>query len=163
MKKILLVTFFCLLGTNAYAANEYLQGGGGHCQTATLEPYAEIGEQDGTNDSTYPNSDNNNYKGTNNGSNWRVGIRLSIALGSTCNAEYKRIMRTNALLKQQLEMLKMCARYKGLDLGPEFSEVKRMCAGVNKQPTEAKADETPTVDEAINDAKEIIERLKEKK
>jgi hypothetical protein len=35
-----------------------------------------------------------------------------------------------------------------------------MCAGVNKQPTEAKADETPTVDEAINDAKEIIERLK---
>ena len=29
MKKILLVTFFCLLGTNAYAANEYLNSGGG--------------------------------------------------------------------------------------------------------------------------------------
>jgi len=163
MKKILLVTFFCLLGTNAYAANEYLQSGGGHCQTATLEPYAEVGEQDGTNDNTYPNSDNNNYKGTNNGSNWRVGIRLSIALGSTCNAEYKRIMRTNELLKQQLEMLKMCARYKGLDLGPEFSEVKRMCAGVNKKPTEAKVDESPTVDEAISEAKAVIDRLKEKK
>ena len=159
MKKILLVTFFCLLGTNAYAANEYLNGGGGHCQTATLEPYAEIGEQDGTSGNTYPNSDNNNYKGTNNGSNWRVGIRLSIALGSTCNEEYKRIMRTNELLKQQLEMLKMCARYKGLDLGPEFGEVKRMCAGVNKKPTEAKVDETPTVNEAINEAKKVIDRI----
>ena len=160
---VVIVCIFAFWPKTAKAANEYLQSGGGHCSTATLEPYAEIGEQDGTSGNTYPNSDNNNYKGTNNGSNWRVGIRLSIALGSTCNAEYKRIMRTNALLKQQLEMLKMCARYKGLNLGPEFSEVKRMCAGVNKQPTEAKADETPTVDEAINDAKEIIERLKEKK
>jgi hypothetical protein len=164
-----LVVFFIIVGLvllgslyskPAQAANEYLQGSGGHCQTATLEPYAEVGEQDGTNDNTYPNSDNNNYKGTNNGSNWRVGIRLSIALGSTCNAEYKRIMRTNALLKQQLEMLKMCARYKGLDLGPEFSEVKRMCSGVNKKPTEAKVDESPTVDEAISEAKAVIDRLK---
>ena len=97
-----------------------------------------------------------NYKGTNNGSNWRVGIRLRIALGSTCNAEFKKIMRTNALLMQQLEMLKMCARYKGLDLGPEFSEVKRMCAGVNKKPTEAKA---PTVDETILEAKKVIDRI----
>ena len=136
MKKILLVTFFCLLGTNAYAANEYLNGGGGHCQTATLEPYAEVGEQDGTNDSTYPNSDNNNYKGTNNGSNWRFGFRLNIPLGSTCTKKYKETMLQNELLKQQLELLKMCARYKGLELGPEFGEVKRMCAGVSKPETE---------------------------
>tara|TARA_B110000116_G_scaffold233387_1_gene217290 strand:- start:75 stop:575 length:501 start_codon:yes stop_codon:yes gene_type:complete len=151
---VLIVSMFYT--KEAHAANEYLNSGTSHCETATLEPYAEIGEQDGTSGNTYPNSDNNNYKGTNSGSNWRVGIRLRIALGSTCNAEYKRIMRTNALLKQQLEMLKMCARYKGLDLGPEFSEVKRMCAGVNKKPTEAKA---PTVDETILEAKKVIDRI----
>ena len=133
MKKILLVTFFCLLGTNAYAANEYLQGGGGHCETATLEPYAEIGEQDGTNNSTYPNSDNNNYKGTNNGSNWRFGFRLQIPLGSTCTKKYKETMLQNELLKQQLEMLKLCARYQGLELSDEFAAVRRMCSGVKKK------------------------------
>jgi hypothetical protein len=56
-------------------------------------------------------------------------------------------------------MLKMCARYKGLDLGPEFSEVKRMCAGVNKKPTEAKVDEPPTVDEAISEVQAVIDRI----
>ena len=130
------IIIFSIMSRPAQAANEYLQGGGGHCQTATLEPYAEIGEQDGTNNSTYPNSDNNNYKGTNNGSNWRFGFRLNIPLGSTCTKKYKETMMQNVLLRQQLEMLKMCARYKGLELGPEFGEVKRMCDGVSKPETE---------------------------
>ena len=164
MKRILLVTFFCLLGTNAYAANEYLQGSSGHCETATLEPYAEVGEQDSTTDGLYPNSNSNNYNNANKGDNWRVGIRLRIALGSTCNAEYKRIMRTNALLRQQLEMLKMCARYKGLELGPEFGEVKRMCAGVQgaKKSKADEDDDTENLKNALSDAQAIIKRLREK-
>ena len=133
----LIIVGIVLLGSlyskPAKAANEYLNSGGGHCQTATLEPYAEIGEQDGTSGNTYPNSDNNNYKGTNNGSNWRFGFRLNIPLGSTCTKKYKETMLQNELLKQQLEMLKLCARYKGLELGNEFAEVKRMCDGVKKK------------------------------
>ena len=52
-------------------------------------------------------------------------------------------MLQNELLKQQLELLKMCARYQGLELGPEFAEVRRMCAGVQKkpEPLKIKADE----------------------
>ena len=132
----LIIVGIVLLGSlyskPAKAVNEYL-GGGSHCQTATLEPYAEIGEQDGSSGNTYPNSDNNNYKGTNNGSNWRFGFRLNIPLGSTCTKKYKETMLQNELLKQQLEMLKLCARDKDLDLGPEFAEVKRMCDGVKKK------------------------------
>ena len=30
-------------------------------------------------------------------------------------------------------MLKLCARYQGLELGDEFAEVRRMCAGVRKE------------------------------
>ena len=128
---VLIVSMFYT--KEAHAANEYLNSGTSHCETATLEPYAEIGEQDGTSGNTYPNSDNNNYKGTNNGSNWRFGFRLNIPLGSTCTKKYKETMLQNELLKQQLEMLKLCARYKDLDLGPEFAEVKRMCDGVKKK------------------------------
>ena len=131
MKRILLVTFFCLLGTNAYAANEYLQGGQ-HCDPVTLEPYAEINRGDDTSGSNYPSSSSNNYNSSRDSDNFRVGVRLRISLGGTCTKKYRDTMLQNTLLRQQLEMLKMCARYKGLDLGPEFGEVKRMCAGVSK-------------------------------
>ena len=140
---VVIVCIFAFWPKTAKAANEYLQSGGGHCSTATLEPYAEIGQQEGTSGNIYPNSDNNNYKGTNDGSNWRFGFRLNIPLGSTCTKKYKRTMLQNELLKQQLELLKMCARYQGLELGPEFAEVRRMCAGVQKkpEPLKIKADE----------------------
>ena len=133
----LLIVIVCALAfwtKPVNAANEYLQNGGSHCSTATLEPYAEIGQQEGTSGNTYPNSNNNNYNGTNDGSSVRFGFRLNIPLGSTCTKKYKRTMLQNELLKQQLELLKMCARYKDLVLGPEFAEVKRMCAGVQKKP-----------------------------
>ena len=165
MKRILLVTFFCLLGMNAYAANEYLQGGS-HCETATLEPYASFSNEESGYLNDYYNGTSNDYKNDSEGERWTIGIRLRIALGSTCTKEYKTIMLQNTMLKQQLEMLKMCARYKGLDLGPEFSEVRRMCAGVQgAKPTK---DELPPesteeqLKDALMDAESIIERLREK-
>ena len=37
---------------------------------------------------------------------------------------------TNERLKQQLELLKLCARYQNLDLGSQFKDVKKMCKDV---------------------------------
>ena len=58
---VIIIAALALWTKPAKAANEYLQSGGGHCSTATLEPYAEIGQQEGTSGNIYPNSDNNNY------------------------------------------------------------------------------------------------------
>ena len=128
----LLIVIVCALAfwtKPANAANEYLNSGGGHCSAATLEPYIEKSTEDSLSidrGSTYNNlSDRNSL---------RFGLRLSIPLGSTCTKKYKKTMLQNELLKQQLELLKMCARYKDLVLGPEFAEVRRMCAGVQKKP-----------------------------
>ena len=41
-------------------------------------------------------------------------------------------------LKQEIEMLKMCARYKDLDLGPNFPTVREMCKDV--RPPKQKAE-----------------------
>ena len=112
----------------AKAANEYLQYGGGHCQSATLEPYIEKTIED----SLSINGGDSSYNNNSDRDSLRFGLRLSIPLGSTCTKKYKRTMMTNELLKQQLEMLKLCARYQGLELGDEFAEVRRMCAGVRK-------------------------------
>jgi hypothetical protein len=37
-------------------------------------------------------------------------------------------------MKQELEMLKMCGKYKDLELGEEFATVREICAGVRKKP-----------------------------
>jgi hypothetical protein len=109
----------------AHGANEYMNGMGGHCESATLEPYMEYNktENDGTGSADYGYNDD---RAT-------VGVRLRIPLGSTCTKEYKTLMFKNEQLKQQLEMLKLCARYKDLELGPEFAEVKQMCSQVKKK------------------------------
>ena len=41
----------------------------------------------------------------------------------------------NQKLKQELELLKLCGRYKELELGPQFATVREMCKGVNKKET----------------------------
>ena len=131
----LIVIGFILAGAlyskPAQAANEYLQNGGGHCQSATLSPYVEYNKGSGNSG----NADNGGGSGSqfNNSDGLRFGLQLQIPLGSTCTKKYKETMLQNELLKQQLEMLKLCARYKGLELSDEFAEVRTMCAGVRKK------------------------------
>ena len=126
---VIIIAVLALWTKPATAANEYLNSGGSHCETATLEPYIELTDEDGKS----INGGDSSYDNTSNRDSVRVGIRLRIALGSTCTKKFKETMMRNELLKQQLEMLKLCARYKGLELGPEFGEVKKMCSQVNKK------------------------------
>jgi len=120
----LIVTWlFCATMRPAQAANEYLNSYGQHCSSATLEPYIEYNVDESSN--------NDNYKSdTNRGT---VGLRLSIPLGSTCSKKYKKVFTENELLRQQLELLKLCARYQDLELGEAFAEVRDKCAQVSKK------------------------------
>jgi len=63
-----------------------------------------------------------------------VGVRLRIPLTSTCSKEYRKVFNENALLRQQLEMLKMCSRYKNLELPDQFAEVREKCDGIKRKP-----------------------------
>ncbi|MGY8866594.1 MAG: hypothetical protein ACKVJK_13345 [Methylophagaceae bacterium] len=47
-------------------------------------------------------------------------------------------MITNELLKQQLEMLKLCGRYQDLELGDQFAEVREKCKDVKKKTVKLK-------------------------
>ena len=126
MKKLTLVLFL-LFSTSAYSQQtQYLGNSPGHCALADLEPYVEYSQN--TNTGTGQNlSGYLDDRAT-------VGIRLRIPLLGTCTTQYQKIMLENELLKQQMELLKQCAKYQNLELGPQFSEVSRMCAGVNVKP-----------------------------
>ena len=116
----------------SHAKNEYLQYDN-HCQGPTLEPYMEYSKQEnvgtGTSGSGY-----NDDRGT-------VGVRLRIPLTTTCSKEYRKVFNENALLRQQLELLKMCSRYKNLVLPEQFSEVRDKCKGIKRVPEKVSSEE----------------------
>ena len=123
---LVILVVAALVALPGNAANEYLNGYSSTCDTARIEFYSEVGKSD----SDYSNGDDNDYtsdRGT-------LGVRLTVPLGSPCNDEMKEIMLDNEKLKQELEMLKMCARYKDLELGPNFATVREMCKDVKSNP-----------------------------
>ena len=113
-----------LVSPFAFGQNEYLNSGGNHCSSHRLEPYMEYR----LNENIYDNSSGSN----NRGNNGTIGMRYSFSFGGTCTTEYKSIMLENERLKQELEMLKVCSKYKDLELGEQFATVREKCKGVNK-------------------------------
>ena len=118
------IIIMILVSPFAFAQNEYLNSGGNHCSSHRLEPYMEYNIQE----QLYDNSSSNN----NRGDSGRIGLRYSFSFGGTCTTEYKNIMLENERLKQELEMLKVCSKYKDLKLGEQFKTVREKCKGVNK-------------------------------
>ena len=118
----------------ASAVNEYLNDYPSHCSSGSIELYSDI---TGTDDKyTYLDGDgdpNNTYRGYDDDVSGSVGIRWRKELGSSCTDPYKRLMMQNQKLKQELELLKLCGRYKELELGPQFATVREMCKGVNRK------------------------------
>ena len=122
---LVLLFLFAMFVKPANARNDYLENDQ-HCQGPTLEPYMEYSQSEsmGTGTNT---SGSEGDRGT-------VGIRLRIPLTSTCSKEYRKVFNENALIRQQLEMLKMCSRYKNLELPDQFKEIREKCAGIKRKP-----------------------------
>jgi len=126
----------------ADAVNEYLNEYTNHCSSGSIELYSDI---TGTNDKyTYLDGDgdaSNSYRGYDDDVRGSVGIRWRKELGSSCTDSYKRLMMQNQKLKQELELLKLCGRYKELELGVQFATVREMCKGVNRKENGSNNDE----------------------
>ena len=131
-KLITFVMAIILWSSVSHAKNEYLQYDN-HCQGPTLEPYMEYSKQDNTGTGT-SGSGYEDDRGT-------VGVRLRIPLTTTCSKEYRKVFNENALIRQQLEMLKMCSRYKNLILPDEFKEIREKCKGIKRKPEVEKVDD----------------------
>ena len=113
----------------AGAINEYLNDSGNHCSSGSAEPYIELRQRQS--DNIYPYSFSNNYDGES--EEHVIGFRFRFQLGSSCTKEYKKMMQQNMNLKQELELLKLCSRYRDLDLGSSFATVREKCKHVRKR------------------------------
>jgi hypothetical protein len=131
---LLLIIFCCLLSGKTKARNDYLGTSYSSCERGTIELYTELRGTDGKD--IYQDGDgnpDNSYTSYDDDVNGTLGIRFSWPLQSTCNSDTIDLMRENDKLRQELELLANCAKYKDLELGPEFATVREMCKGVNKK------------------------------
>jgi len=126
---IRLIVLLCLFSLPAHAINEYLNDSGNHCSSGSAEPYVEL--RKGQTGNNYPHSYTNNYDGES--EDYAIGFRFRFQLGSSCTKEYKKMMQQNMNLKQELELLKLCSRYRDLNLGPSFATVAQKCKDVRKR------------------------------
>ena len=126
----------------ADAVNEYLNEYTNHCSKGSIELYSDIRGADDR--YSYYDGDgdpDNSYRNYNDDLSGSVGIRWRKELGSSCTDSYKRLMMQNQKLKQELELLKLCGRYKELELGVQFATVREMCKGVNRKENGSNNDE----------------------
>ena len=149
---LLVLITVVVLSRPVVAINEYLNDYGSHCSTGSIELYSDIRGADDR--YSYYDGDgdpNNSYRNYNDDLSGSVGIRWRKELGSSCTDSYKRLMLQNSKLKQELELLKLCGRYKELELGPQFSTVREMCKGVNRKEQENEDEKSsPVTNKRIN-------------
>ena len=131
---MVLLIICCLISTKTQARNDYLGNSNSSCERGRVELYTELRGTDGKD--IYQDGDgnpDNNYTSYDDDVNGTIGLRFSWPLQSTCNNETIELMQENDKLRQELELLANCAKYKDLELGPEFATVREMCKGVNKK------------------------------
>ena len=145
------LALFAFFVSPAHARNDYLNSDQ-HCSGAALEPYIEYSQN--------TNRGTGTSLGGYNDDRATIGIRFRFPLQSTCTKRYRGIVTENAAIRQQLELLKMCGRYKGLELGPDFKELKDKCSQVWKSDELRKKQDI--ADENIKDKKikELERKLK---
>ena len=131
---IILLIVLCLFSSKTQARNDYLGSSNSSCERGRIDLYTELRGTDGK--TMYLDGDgniDNNYNSYSDDVNGTVGIRFSWPLQYTCNNETIDLLRENDRLRQELELLANCAKYKDLELGDEFSTVRELCKGVNKK------------------------------
>ena len=133
----LLLTGYLLSASQVHAANEYLNNFSGHCSTGSIEPYFDYSLRDSeSHNGTFTTNNDNEVttfiypNGPNVSDEWRGGIRFRFDLGSTCNKQFKKASREINSLRIELELLKLCGRYKNLELGEQFATVREKCKDI---------------------------------
>ena len=105
---------------SAQAKNEYLGGNWRNCEAGHLDPYLQYS----TDDYDYAISDSGNeYERE----GWDLGVRLRFKFGHTCNKKFRKQQSDRYDLEQQIELLKICRKYKHVEMGPELELVAKRC------------------------------------
>ena len=114
---ILLLVVFAV--TSAEAKNEYLGQNWRDCYAGDITPYVEY-RQGGTEYIDRGSSTHDDHE-------YRVGVNFRFKFGNTCDKKFKKQQADRYELEQQLELLKICRKYRNVEMGPELELVAKKC------------------------------------
>jgi len=115
---LILGLFLWMLSLPVYSKNEYLGGNWRNCESGHIEPYVEKTERD----IDYLDNDDSRDD-----DELRYGVRFRFKLGFTCNKKFRKQQEERYELEQQIELLKICRKYKSVEMGPQLELVAKKC------------------------------------
>ena len=119
ISSIIILLLVGFAATSAEAKNEYLGQNWRDCYAGDITPYVEY-RQGGTEYIDRGSSTHDDHE-------YRVGVNFRFKFGHTCDKKFKKQQADRYELEQQLELLKICRKYKHVEMGPELELVAKKC------------------------------------
>ena len=117
---LIVILFIGAFASQAQAKNEYLGQNWRDCEAGHIEPYLQYS----TDDYDYSIADSGNeYEKE----GWDLGVRLRFKFGHTCDKEFRDKQADRYELEQQIELLKICRKYRNVEMGPALELVAKRC------------------------------------
>ena len=105
--------------TAAEAKNEYLGQNWRDCHAGEITPWVEY-RQGGMDYIDRGSSSHEDHE-------YRVGVNFRFKFGNTCDKKFRKAQEDRYELRHQIELLKICRKYKHVEMGPELELVAKKC------------------------------------
>ena len=134
ISSIIILLLLVFAATAAQAKNEYLGQNWRDCYAGDITPYVEY-RQGGTEYIDRGSSTHDDHE-------YRVGVNFRFKFGNTCDKKFKKQQADRYELEQQLELLKICRKYRNVEMGPELELVAKKCRDMKFLKKEEKRERT---------------------
>ena len=145
ISSLIIGVFFVVACASAQAKNEYLGQNWRDCYAGDITPYVEYRE--GGMD--YIDRGSSSHKDH----EYRVGVNFRFKFGNTCDKKFKKQQEERYELRHQIELLKICRKYRNVEMGPELELVAKKCRDMNFLKKEEKRKRTD--DDLFNEIMKI--------
>ena len=156
ISSLIVGVIFLVACASAQARNEYLGQNWRDCYAGDITPYVEYREG-GMDYIDRGSSSHEDHE-------YRVGVNFRFKFGNTCDKKFKKAQEERYELRHQIELLKICRKYKSVEMGPELELVAKKCRDMNFLKKEDKRKRTD--DDLFNEIMKIEHKkqmeLKEK-
>ena len=119
ISSLIIGVIFLVACASAQAKNEYLGQNWRDCHAGEITPWVEY-RQGGMDYIDRGSSSHEEHE-------YRVGINFRYKFGNTCDKKFKKAQEERYELRHQIELLKICRKYRNVEMGPELELVAKKC------------------------------------
>ena len=116
---LIVLLFVGAFASQAQAKNEYLGQNWRDCHAGEITPWVEY-RQGGMEYIDRGSSSHEDHE-------YRVGVNFRFKFGNTCDKKFKKAQEERYELRHQIELLKICRKYRNVEMGPELELVAKKC------------------------------------